>query len=63
MAKETRIIQITSCTKGDYVNVYGLDETSHVWRWNPVADKWEPYHIAPRADRGGARDKGDDIPF
>jgi hypothetical protein len=46
-----RIRQIATCVKGNYVNVYGLDEHSRVWTWDPTKARWAPYKITARARR------------
>lgn len=56
MAEPTRIVQITACmTRGqkrDFANVYGLDEQSRVWQWDPQATKWKPFKVQAAPARG-----------
>lgn len=55
MGDPTRIVQIAACmTRGDkrdFANVYGLDEQSRVWQWDPQAAKWKPFKVEKRAAR------------
>ena len=64
MANETgrRIRMITACVKGNYVNVYGLDELGRVWSWDPVKAGWKPYKITPQArgSRGRVDERRDE---
>lgn len=58
MADPQRIVQIAACmtrgTKRDFANVYGLDQDSRVWQWDPQAAKWKPFKVTattrPRDD-------------
>ena len=55
-----RIIQITACTtrgdKRDFANVYGLDEASKVYQWDPSEGRWRPFKLEAKRSRGGRDD-------
>lgn len=52
-----KIVQMTACAvpgeKRTFVNIYGLDDASRVWRWNPTETKWEPHRIEAKGSGGG----------
>ena len=70
--RQTRIIQIAAVAvpgeRRTFVNVYGLDEQSHVWQWNAKEARWRPHKLEARSSNNNGRSpndgrRSDDAPF